>query len=178
MSKKQKMGTYEHFCILIIAQNEWKDQDKQSIKSISLTERKKHIEYDYHFYHKLTHRDKKPEYSDCLFCNQIYKLFEDLKENREGILYHGHHYLEPEDTKDIVEFTKLILAENQVKKVYILYLDSLKEFKRENINNFNYNEFKDLITKKKNTLPEFETLLQDHEMKERVLYEILKEKYY
>lgn len=178
MSKKQKKGTYEHFCILIIAQDEWKEQDKQSIRDISLTERKKYVEYDYHFYHKLTYRNKKPEYSDCLLCNQIYSLFTNLKGNREGIQYQGHHYLEPDDTKDIVGYTKLILAENQVKKVYILYLDSLKELKREEINNHNYDEFKELIKEERYSLEEFETQLQEHEIKERVLYEILREKYY
>ena len=178
MSKKQKMGTYEHFCILIIVQSAWKEQDKQSIRDISLTERKKYVDFEYHFYHKLTYRDKKPEYSDCLLCNQVYSLLTNLKGNGEGILYQGHHYLEPDDTKDMVEYSKLMLAKNQVKKVYILYLDSLKELKRERINNLNYDEFKELIKEERYTLKEFETLFQEHEIKERILYEILRDKYY
>lgn len=178
MSKKQKMGTYEHFCILINAQDNWKDQDKQLIRDISLSQRKKYVDYDYHFYHKLTYRDKKPDYGDCLLCNQIYSLFSNLKGNREGILYQGHHYLEPEDTKDIVEYIQLILAKNQAKKVYILYLDSLKELKRDGINKLNNEEFKELFKEERYTLKEFETLLQENEIKERVLYEILREKYY
>ncbi|MHA1954840.1 MAG: hypothetical protein ACW96U_12940 [Candidatus Heimdallarchaeaceae archaeon] len=178
MSKKQKMGSYEHFCVLINAQDNWKEQDIQSVRDISLSQRKKYVDFDYHFYHKLTYRDKKPEYSDCLLCNQIYNLFANLKGNREGILYQGHHYLEPDDTKDIVEYTKLIFDKNQVKKVYILYLDSLKEFKREDINNLDYDEFKELIKEERYTLKEFESLLQENEIKERVLHELLREKYY
>ncbi len=178
MSKKQKMGTYEHFCILIMAQDGWRNQEKQSIRDISLSGRKMYVDFDYHFYHKLTYRDKKPEYSDCLLCTQIYKLFEDLKRNQDGILYQGHHYLEPEDTNDVVEFTKLILAKNQVKKVYILYLDSLKELKREVINKLNYDEFRELLTEVKYTQKEFGMALQNQELEERTLYEILREKYY
>ena len=130
-----------------------------------MSERKKYVNYDYHFYHELTYRDEKPEYNDCLLCDQIYSLFVNLKGNRDSILYQGHHYLVPADIKDILEYTELILAHSKVKKVCILYLDSLKEFKRDVINNLNYNDLRELINDEKYTLDKFENVLQNEDFK-------------
>ena len=52
---KRTEGNYEHFCILILGQEGWKDKDRENVKEISLSERKKVTHYDYHFYHKLTY---------------------------------------------------------------------------------------------------------------------------
>lgn len=113
-----------------------------------------------------------------LLCNQIFILFSNLKGNRDSLLYQGHHYLEPDDVKDILEYSELILAHSKVKKMYVLYLDSFKDFKREVLNSLNIDGFKELITEKSFTLKEFKTTLRNHEFKERILYEILREKYY
>jgi hypothetical protein len=175
---KRKQGTYDHFCILILAQSPWKETDKERIKNISLNKRKEVRDHDYHFYHRLTYRDKQPEYSLCLLCNQIYKLFIDLKKDRDFILYQGHHYIEPDDFDDLLEFSKLLIDDEKVKKIYVLYVDSLVEFKTEDINKMFYDDFKALIYDRKCTIKAFESILDNQQFKERVLYEILKERYY
>lgn len=181
MKKKRtrsKHGIYEHFCILVLAQSPWKEDDRERIRNISLTKRKNVRDHDYHFYHRLTYRDKQPEYSLCLLCSQIYKIFIKLKQDRDFILYQGHHYIEPDDFDDLLEFSKLLIAEEKVKKIYVLYLDNLKEFKTEEINNFYIEDLQALISNEKSTIEDFEKVLLLKELKQRTLYEIIKTSYY
>lgn len=175
---KSKQGTYEHFCILVLAQSPWKDLDKERIRNIALEKKKEIRDEDYHFYDRLVYRDKQPEYSLCLLCNQIYKLFINLKQDRDFILYQGHHYIVTDDYLDLLEFTKLLLSDEKVKKIYVLYLDSLIEFRKEDINKMFYDDFIELIYERKCTIKDFESIIHNQKFKERVLYEILKESYY
>ncbi len=175
---KGKYGIYDHFSILVLAQNPWKETDRERIHNISLNKRKSVRDHDYHFYHRLTYRDTQPGYSTCLLCNQIYKIFMNLKQDRDYMLFQGHHYIEPEDFGDLFEFSKLLLEDEKVKKIYVLYLDRLKEFKTEDINNFYNEDIQALISSEKVTIENFKKILQMKEFKQRTQYEILKTSYY
>ncbi|MHA1885741.1 MAG: hypothetical protein ACXAAI_10380 [Promethearchaeota archaeon] len=107
MVKHQKFGTYEHFCVLIFAQDIWSERDREAIlKPI----REKHNEprdNPYHLYLKLTRRDSMPQYSDCHLCRPIFELLEEIKGQTDAILFQGHHYLILEDdVKDLKDFVK------------------------------------------------------------------------
>ena len=106
MVRHQKMGAYEHFCVLIFAQGTWNDKDRESILKPLQEKHNEQRDDPYHLYLKLTRRDSKPQYSDCQICRPIYEMLEELKGQNDAILFQGHHYLiledDAEDLKDFV----------------------------------------------------------------------------
>ena len=176
--RKRKMGTYEHFCVLIFAQGTWNDKDREDIRKPIQNRHNKVSDNPYHFFLKLTYRDEMPLYADCQICRPIYEMFEELKGNNDGILYHGHHYLIlEEDIDDMKELTNLILSNDRVKKIYMLYVDSFREIKTTVINSMNLQDLKEKLTLKKCVRSEFIKILDDHEFKSRTIYEISKGRY-
>ncbi|MHA2276868.1 MAG: hypothetical protein ACXAC2_13930 [Candidatus Kariarchaeaceae archaeon] len=175
MVKHQKYGTYEHLCVVIFAQGTWNERDREYIlKPI----REKHNEKrddPYHFYQKLTRRDVVPLYSDCQLCRPIYELFEEIKCQTDAFLFQGHHYLILEDdVEDLKDFVKETIDNDKVKKIYLLYLDSLKEIKRTIINSMKLPDFKELITQKQVNISEFINILSEGNFNNRTVYEIIK----
>ncbi|MHA1199727.1 MAG: hypothetical protein ACTSQF_10405 [Candidatus Heimdallarchaeaceae archaeon] len=175
---KRKTGTYEHFCFFVLAQGSWKEKDRESIRNIALEQRMKFREFDYHFYDRLTYRDSDPENSLCTICTKIFGLFAELSDNKDNILYQGHHYVEPEDYPYLLEFSKMLLDHEKVKKLYVLDIDVLNEFKVEEINNFSYEDIRALISEESCTIEEFENILLSNNFKQRFLYDIIKTSYY
>lgn len=175
---KRKTGTYEHFCIVIIAQNPWKENDRESIRRIALEQRRNVRDQDYHFYHRLTHRNSEPENSLCTICKYVYRFLTELTDNRDYILYQGHHYILGEDFPDLLEFSKFLVEHEKIKKIFILDLDPLDEFKVDEIDGMSFNELKSLIIKETYILSEFENILRAQYFKKRILYEITKDSYY
>ena len=175
MVKHQKMGAYEHFCVLIFAQGTWNESDRQSIIKPLQEKHNEQRDDPYHLYLKLTRRDKMPQYSDCQLCRPIYEMLEEFKGKNDALLYQGHHYLILEDDKeDLKDFTKFVLSKDKVKKLYILYLDSFKEIKRTIISTMSIQDLKEKLTQKRVNTPEFIEILNENSFNSRTIYEITK----
>ena len=178
LKTKPKYGTYEHFCVLILAQDSWKDYDRESVMDISLEKRLEYRDHDYHFYHRLTRRTSEPENILCPICKYVYKILLKLTNNRDHIIYSGHHYIETEDYPHLIEFSKMLLHHEKVKKIFVLDLDRLKEFKVDEIANLSFDDLESLITLESCTIDEFEGILKEQKFERRTLYDIIKGSYY
>ena len=175
---KTKFGTYEHFCILILSQDSWKEYDRDSILSISREKLLEYRDHDYNFYDKLTYRSSEPNNILCPICKVVYRLLIELTNNRDHIMFLGHHYVEPEDYPYLIEFSKMILNHEKVKKVFLLNLDRMIEFKVAEIENLSFDDLKSLISQESCTRDELENILQTQKFKYRTLYDIVKTRYY
>jgi len=177
MVKHRKTGAYEHFCILIFSQGTWKEIDKESVRNLIKEKVKSVKKASYNIFYKLTYRDQMPIYSDCLLCQPIYKMFEELKGNNDGIVYQGHHYLIPEDDfDDMKSLATLIISHKKVKKFYLLYLDSFGEIKRTILDKMNLENFKEKLDFKKCNIDDFILIIEKNEFRNRTLYEITKKR--
>jgi len=177
MKKPKRMGTYEHFCLLVSAQGNWKDEDLREIRQSLIDERVKYRAENYPLIMKLVYRTEKPVYSDCQLCDPIYDLLQKKKANFQGIIYQGHHYLDPEDSTDMVDVVKILIENSKIKKIYILYLDAFRELKRNVINSMTYDELQDSIKTEKLSKSDFLNILKTDQFQIRTLYEILKDAY-
>ena len=178
MVSKQKMGTYHHFCVVIIAQDKWSENDLNSVRN-PLLEKRRHTDANkYGIFLKLTRRTKIPIYSDCHLCQPIYEWILNLKGKMDAIIYQGHHYITADDIPDMKVLINLILSNNRVKKMYILYIDSLGEIRRNKIESMNLDELKNIIKLKRTNRAEFISILENNGFKERIIYEIAKDSYY
>lgn len=179
MGKPRKKGTYEHLSILIYAQGTWKESDRLSVLDPLRKERKLYPDDPYPFILKLTLRTKEPNYSDCNLDPLIYQIMKQIQGNTDGILYLGHHYLTlPDDILGMKKFTDIVMGHKKVKKFYLLYIDSLGEIKRTIISKFDFAALKNMVSFEKYTRSAFLELLDNNEFKERVIYEVTREKYY
>ena len=175
MARHQKMGAYEHFCVLIFAQGTWNDKDRESILKPLQEKHNEQRDNPYHLYLKLTRRDSIPQYSDCQLCRPIYEMFEEIKGQNDAILFQGHHYLILEDdAEDLKDFVKFLLSKDNVKKIYILYLDSFKEIKRTVINTMSLQDLKEKLAQKRASTSEFIKNLNENSFSSRTIYEITK----
>ena len=161
MTKHQKMGVYEHFCVLIFAQGTWNDKDRELIIKHLQEKHNEQRDDPYHLYLKLTRRDKMPQYSDCQLCRPIYEMLEEIKGHNDALLFQGHHYLILEDdVEDLKDFAKFVVSKDKVKKLYILYLDSFKEIKRTIISTISLQELKEKLRQKRVSISEFVKILE------------------
>lgn len=175
MVKQKKTGAYEHFCVLIFAQGTWKEIDKESVRNLISDKLKTIKGTQYHLFNKLTYRGQMPTYSDCHLCQPVYKMFENIKGNNDGILYQGHHYLIPEDDfDDLKSLTNLILSHPKVKKLYLLYLDGFSEIKSTILNAMTLEELKELLNFEKCDIDDFLMIIDRAKFKNRTFYEISK----
>lgn len=175
MVKHTKTGAYEHFCVLIFAQGTWKEVDKDSVKNIVLDKLKTTNNTHYNIFNKLTYREQMPMYSDCHICQPIYKMFEEIKGNNDGILYQGHHYLVPDDDfDDLKSLANLIISHNKVKKFYLLYLDGFGEIKKTDLATMSLEELKEMLNYEKCNIDEFLLIIDNNIFKNRTVYEISK----
>lgn len=129
----------------------------------------------YHLFNKLTYREQMPIYSDCHLCQPIYKMFDIIKGNNDGILYQGHHYLIPEDDfDDLKSLVNLIIFHHKVKKFYLIYLDSFNEIKRTTLNAMTLEELKELLNFEKCDIDDFLMIIDRNKFENRTVYEISK----
>lgn len=182
MPRKSKKGTIEHFCVLIISQGKWKEDDTHAIRkeindyAVKLT---KDTGFDYHLFDKLIIGSEKFTGHDYGICNNLTTIFNELKKQSDNILYLGHHYLIiPDDLQEIETLTNMLIDNPKVKKFYLLYLDSLKEYKTTILKEMSISEVKGLLTEQKASKLDFIKTLREKKFKERTVYEISKEKYY
>ena len=175
MARHQKMGAYEHFCVLIFAQGTWNEKDRESILKPLQEKHNEQGDDPYHLYLKLTRRESMPQYSDCQLCRPIYEMLEELKGQNDAILFQGHHYLIIEDdVEDLKDLAKFLLSKDKVKKVYLLYLDSFKEIKRTVINTMSLQDLKEKLAQKRANISEFIKILNENSFSSRTIYEITK----
>ena len=175
MGKPKKKGIYEHVCLLIFAQGKWTEKNMITVRQPLLDKHKIHTDDPYPFFLKFTHQEKKPSYSDCNICGPIYEMFQEIIGTNDNIYYQGHHYIIFDDDKeDMKDLPSLILPHPKVKKLYFLYLDSFKEFDRNEVNKWSLKDLNEKITSKQCNTSEFEKLLEQNEFKPRILYEITK----
>ena len=175
MVKHQKYGTYEHFCLIIFAQGNWNEKDRQSIRSRLRDKRNEKKDLPYPLFTKLVYREEKPKYADCKLCEPIYDMLMELKGSNDGIIYQGHHYLIPEDDmEDIKDLADLILGDNKVKKFYLLYFDSFHEIKKTIIPTITLNDLKEKMTTKKCKIEVFKEIIDEKKFQSRIIYEVLK----
>ncbi len=175
MSRHQKIGAYEHFCVLIFAQGTWNEKDRESILTHLQEKHNEQRDDPYHLYLKLTRRDKMPQYSDCQICRPIYEMFEEIKGQNDALLFQGHHYLILEDdVEDLKDLVKFLLSKDKVKKLYLLYLDGFKEIKKTVIRMMSLQDLKEKLTRKRVSQTKFINSLNEMNFSNRTLYEITK----
>lgn len=175
MPKHRKYGTYEHFCLIIFAQGNWNEKDRESIRSPLRDKHNEKTDSPYPLFTKLIYREKMPKYADCKLCQPIYELLMELKGTNEGIIFQGHHYLIPEDDmEDMKELTDLILSNDNVKKFYLLYLDSFHEIKKTEIPKITLNELKEKLSAQKCKIDELKRKISTNSLQSRIIYEISK----
>ena len=175
MIRHQKMGAYEHFCVLIFAQGTWGEKDREVILKPLQEKHNEQRDDPYHLYLKLTRRDSMPQYSDCQLCRPIYEMLEEMKGQNDALLFQGHHYLIVEDdVEDLKDLVNLVLSKDKVKKLYLLYLDSFKEIKATVINRMSLPDLKEKLTQKRVSTAEFINILHEKNFSSRIIYEITK----
>jgi hypothetical protein len=78
---------------------------------------------------------------------------------------------------DMKELARLVMNNNKVKKLYILYLDSFGEIDRNIIKKWELSDLRANIKYEKCSLVDFEKLIDDNNFRERVIYEIYRVHY-
>ncbi|MHA2150134.1 MAG: hypothetical protein ACXAAN_15965, partial [Candidatus Thorarchaeota archaeon] len=97
MVRKQKKGENEHFCVLIYAQGQWSESDRESVEEPIKDVVRTYTPEPYPFFLKLTRRLEPFSPGDCKLCTPVYDFLQELKGQSNGTLYLGHHYIIPED---------------------------------------------------------------------------------
>ncbi len=173
MVRKPKKGEYEHFCVLIYAQGQWNESDRQSVEDPIREVITTYTPDPYPFFLKLTKRTEDPQ--SCKMCTPTYELLSQLKGQSDGIIYLGHHYIIPEDDLgDMARFVKMVFDNEKVKKMYMLYLDGFGEIKRTELAQWNLDTLKTSIETKTCNMSDFLEQIEKGKFDNRVLYEIVK----
>ncbi|MBY8998238.1 MAG: hypothetical protein KGD60_10925 [Candidatus Thorarchaeota archaeon] len=173
MPRKNKKGEYEHFCVLIVAQGQWSDSDRQSVEEPIRKVITTHTPDPYPFFLKLTRRTEDPQ--SCKMCTPAYELLLELKGQADGIIYFGHHYIIPmDDLEDMARFVKMVLDNEKVKKMHMLYLDGFGEIKRTELSQWDLETLKSHIETKTCNMSDFLKQIENGKFDNRVLYEIVK----
>ena len=175
MVRKRKKGAYEHLCVLIFGQGQWSDADRQSISQSIIDETRNYSADRYPFFMKLTRRNEPFNPGACDICVPTYDLIQELKGQADGIIYLGHHYLIPDDDlEDMAKFVKLVLENDNVKKMYMLYLDGFGDIKRTQLAKWDLETLKAHIETKTINKSDFLVAISEGRFDNQVLYEIVK----
>ncbi|TFG95273.1 hypothetical protein E4H12_13595 [Candidatus Thorarchaeota archaeon] len=175
MVRKSKKGAYEHFCVLLYGQGQWSEADRQSVVAPILKIVKTYTPDPYPFFLKLNPVGESFQPGGCAICTPIHTLFQELKGQADGILYLGHHYIIPEDDlEDMASFVKMVLDNDLVKKMYILYIDGFGDIKKTELAQWDLETLKTHIETQTVTRSDFLTTLSDGRFNNRVIYEIVK----
>ena len=175
MLKHKKTGWYEHFSVLIFVQGTWNEKDRELIRKPLLEKYKEKSENPYPFFTKLTRRKDPPEFADCPLCHRLYEMFKEITGLNDFILYQGHHYLIMEDDlEDIKEMVKIILSNDKVKKIYILYIKGFSNINTTEIRSMNLANLKEKLSFQRYKQNVFLEFLNNNGFEKRVVYEILK----
>ena len=175
MGRKRKKGEYEHFCVLIFAQGQWSESDRQSVEEPIKDVVRTYTPDPYPFFLKLTRRPEQFSPGDCKLCTPVSDLLQEIKGQADGTIYLGHHYIIPEDDlKDMAKFVKMVLDNERVKKMYMLYLDGFGEVTRSELAQWNLEILKSHVQTRTLSKADFLTEIEGGKFDNRVLYEITK----
>ncbi|MHA1966038.1 MAG: hypothetical protein ACXACG_12460 [Candidatus Thorarchaeota archaeon] len=175
MVRKQKKGENEHFCVLIYAQGQWSESDRESVEEPIKDVVRTYTPEPYPFFLKLTRRLEPFSPGDCKLCTPVYDFLQELKGQSNGTLYLGHHYIIPEDDlEDMTRFVKMVLDNEKVKKMFMLFLDGFGEVKRTELALWDIETLKSQITTRSLRRDDFLTEIDSGKFDNRTLYEIIK----
>ncbi|HEC37778.1 MAG TPA: hypothetical protein ENI29_06045 [bacterium] len=175
MPKHKKTGWYEHFSVLIFAQGTWKEKDRERVKKPIREKHDDTSENPYPFFSKLTLRRNPPEFADCPLCHRLYELFKEFTGPNDFILYQGHHYLiMEEDMEDMEELVKIILSNDKVKKIFILYIKGFSSIKTTEIHSMKLDDLKRKLRFQKYNYKDFLKILSNNTFEDQVVYQVLK----
>ncbi|MBE0526628.1 MAG: hypothetical protein IH631_06770 [Candidatus Thorarchaeota archaeon] len=175
MVRKKNKGAYEHFGVLIYGQGKWSETDRQSVVKPIQDVVRTYTKDPYPFFLKLTRVSEPFQPGECTVCTPIHEMFQELKGQADGILYLGHHYIIPEDDlEDMASFVKMVLDNDSVKKMYLLYIDGFGDIKRTELAQWDLETLKAHIETQTITKSDFLAALSEDKFNSRVLYEIVK----
>jgi len=175
MVRKRKTGTYEHFGVLLYGQGQWSEDDRQSVVGPIQDVIRTYTSDPYPYFLKLTRVSETFQPGECALCTPIHAMFQELKGQSDGILYLGHHYIIPEDDlEDMATFVKMVLDNEQVKKMYILYIDGFGDIKKTELSQWDLETLKTHLETQTITKSDFLAALSEDKFNNRVLYEIVK----
>ena len=159
--------------MLIFGQGQWSESDRQSVEEPIREVVTTYTPDPYPFFLKLTRRTEDPR--SCKMCTPTYELLSELKGQADGILYLGHHYLITEDDlEDMSKFVKMVLENDNVKKMYMLYLDGFRDIKRTQLAQWDSETLKTHIETKTISKSDFLDAISESRFDNQVLYEIVK----
>lgn len=172
--------THDNFCLLIFGQGLWKDSFTKKISKETKT----------NFFHlsgyskdslfctcpicnalvKLFDPLNPGDYIDfCDLCKALYKKFEDIKGQNEGVVLFSHQLMR--EMNQLQSLIQSLLSNEKIKKIYILEVERVKISKP-------IPSIIDAITHKRLKKSEFFELLKGNKFEYRIIYEIFKDKYY
>ena len=172
--------THDHFCLLIFGQGLWKESFTTKISKETKSS----------FFHlsgysknslsctcpicnalvKLFDPRNPGDYVDfCNLCEELFKKFEDVKGQNEGMLLFSHQLMY--DLIQLQNLTQNLLSNDKIKKIYILEVEWVKISK-------SIHEIIEGITKRRLKKSDFFQLIKENNFEYSVIYEIFKDKYY
>ncbi|WXG41198.1 MAG: hypothetical protein WED07_10590 [Candidatus Freyarchaeum deiterrae] len=168
-----------HFCLLIFAQDQWKESYTEKISKNT-----RDLFYQYTGHSNCDVCNTCPicralvEMFDpmnpdeyiivCDLCKALYKMMEEIKGQTDGMILFSHSF--PLEIQSVTYLTKLLLQSDKIKKIYILEVVTEK--------NTQVSEVIEKIKKIRLKKSEFIKLLDSNEFKDKVLYEISKDSYF
>ena len=172
--------THDHFCLLIFGQDFWKENFTQKISKETKTS----------FFH-LSGYSEDSLFCTCPICNSLvkffdpmnpgefvdfcdlgkalYKKFESIKEQNEGMILFSHQLMN--DLDQLQTLTQTLLSNDKIKKIYVLEVERVKISKP-------IPSIMNELTQKRLKKSEFLELLKENRFEYRTIYEIYKDKYY
>lgn len=166
----------EHLCLLIFAQDQWKEKDYSRIFNSSVSTRREHSDCDtccscpvcrsyWAFYDPKIDDDY---FIPCGLCEELVKRFDNKKGQNHGFLLFSHSLLQK---NELLELTELLLEEDKVKKIFLFQIDYYKGQKKAS-------EVLQQVGKIKLKRNEFNDLLNVDNLQLEKIYEVSKDSYY
>ncbi|NHJ85583.1 MAG: hypothetical protein FK734_08985 [Asgard group archaeon] len=170
----------QHFCVLIYAQNDWKEKDYESITEKTFTDFMSgtaHADCDVcltcpvcRANWELFNPENPGEYIQfCEFCEVLLPLMKD-KLTSDGMILFSHSLLNLDALKQFVEYS---LKSKKIKKIFVLEQDDYVNKKRTKPN-----KLSEQIKQQEISCSKFVELITSKTFEYNVLYEIFKDKYY
>ena len=174
---------YEHLCILIFAQNTWKEKDFIKLEEktvVNYLENTPQGDCDVCLTcdicrgtWELFDPENPGKYNPlCNYCEVLLPFFKKFQSG-ENVLLFSHQTI---DSNGLRSFTETNLSNEKVKKIYILQLHEWREKRYEKY--LKAEELIDSLSHVKITHSDFLSLLDEDKFEYRVLYEISKDSYY
>ncbi len=174
------MIDYEHLCILIYAQDQWKEKDFERLSEETLTnflEKAEHADCDVcltcavcRANWELFDPENPGEYVQlCEYCEALISYFKEYQKSGDNVLLFSHSKMKLEVLQNFVEYT---LKDKKIKKIFVFqHVDWNKKKPKPDV-------FIEKISHKEIKNSEFISLLKEEKFENTILYEIHKDNYY